>query len=85
MSFVVSVALTVAEGDTTLVQVVRGETVMSVNPSGLGESAGYQEAADTASLCQMVMDRLLTEGHEIANEQIMQLRDLLERLAGGEG
>lgn len=73
MSVVVSIAVTVADGDTTLVQVLRGESVLPATATG--------DEIDLVDLARATLSRLGAEAGAIADEQVVALRGLLEGAA----
>lgn len=73
MSLVVSIAVTVSEDDTTYVAVQRAESVLPVSPNGA--------QTDLVDLARATLTRLHAEAAEIADGQVVALRELLEDAA----
>lgn len=76
MSVVITVAIQIAEGEQTLINVGRVESVIPTT-AGVPDRITQHEF-DVIDLVRTVLDRLGSEAHAIADEQIGQLRSILE-------
>lgn len=70
MSIVVSVAITVGDGDTTYIQQMEAETVLPQNPDS-------EDHAGVVQLASLALDRIVDNQHSKTSEHMADLAALL--------